>query len=374
MSVSNAISGKIRERAVPREEDVRGPFLRDQTAIIHSLPFRRLKHKTQVFFAPENDHICTRIEHVLHVATIAVTIVRGLNRSGWNLDEELAFAIGIGHDLGHAPFGHSGESALTELLKPFGGAFFHEINGLRVVDLLANDGQGLNLTFGVRDGIVCHNGERFEQTLDPAPAPNDLSRIRNRDCTPSTIEGCIVRFSDKIAYLGRDIEDGMEAGLIRDEEIPDKIRRELGRRNGEIIHALVLDLIESSRATGRIGLSEARFDVMKDLKQFNYERIYFHPKLKEYAKFSSRILRALFEHLMALLSDAGGDEERLCVAALPLDEGFGKFLRKMRSTYDTLRTPAHQKVLDYISGMTDSFALNCFRQITIPPPIRFPGA
>ena len=150
-----------RIRPKEKKTDCRGDFFRDQTAIIHSLPFRRLKHKTQVFFAPENDHICTRIEHVLHVATIAATICKGLNNSGnWDINAEMAFAIGLGHDLGHAPFGHSGERALNGIFKA--DAFKHEIHSLRVADKLANDGEGLNLTFGVRDGIICHCGESDE--------------------------------------------------------------------------------------------------------------------------------------------------------------------------------------------------------------------
>ncbi|HNV71740.1 MAG TPA: HD domain-containing protein, partial [Candidatus Ozemobacteraceae bacterium] len=276
-------------RSNPRPEDIRGPYLRDQTAIIHSLPFRRLKHKTQVFFAPENDHICTRIEHVMHVATIAATIARGLNRSGWKLDEDLAFAIGLGHDLGHAPFGHSGEAILDDLLKPFGQRFVHEVNGLRVVDALANDGEGLNLTFAVRDGIICHNGEKFEPALQPAERANVPELICDRNCRPSTFEGCIMRFADKIAYLGRDIEDGIDAGLIKESDIPDRIRQRMGSRNGEIIHTLVIDVIETSRKADAIRLSDETFSLMRELKTFNYQSIYLHPSLKEYESYCRNI-------------------------------------------------------------------------------------
>jgi dGTPase len=167
------------QRTEPRETDVRGDYFRDQTAIIHSTAFRRLKNKTQVFFAPENDHICTRIEHVLHVATIAATICKGLNKYGWELDIDMAYAIGLGHDLGHTPFGHAGEMALNKIL---GGnnAFVHEINSYRQVEYLAKKGQGLNLCFGVKDGIICHNGEKDEQYLKPSQILNNLDKIKTR--------------------------------------------------------------------------------------------------------------------------------------------------------------------------------------------------
>ena len=151
----SGLEDALRGRQRPRREDGRGPYYRDTTAIIHSSPFRRLKHKTQVFFAPSNDHICTRMEHVLHVASIASSICRTLG-----LDTEMAWAIGMGHDLGHTPFGHVGERIISRMAEERGlGKFEHEVNSLRVVDFLANGGNGLNLTYAVRDGIVCHNGE-----------------------------------------------------------------------------------------------------------------------------------------------------------------------------------------------------------------------
>lgn len=362
---------QLTQRLRPREEDVRGPYLRDQTAIIHSLPFRRLKHKTQVFFAPENDHLCTRIEHVMHVATVATTIARGLNKYGWRLNEELANAIGLGHDLGHAPFGHSGETILDEILRPHGELFMHELNGLRVIDHLANDGDGLNLTFAVRDGIVCHNGEKFEPSLKPAETPNDLAKLHDRNCRPSTWEGCIVRFADKIAYLGRDIEDAIEAGLITDSQIPETIRRELGAKNGEIIKTLVLDLIETSKSAGELRFSDDRFAVINELKRFNYQTIYFHPKLREYETFCRRIIRSLFEHLSDLLEKKGHDFTAYAASVIRLDRAFGNFLQKMHRFYAQEGDHPHRIVTDYISGMTDLYALSCIKEITLPPPLRF---
>lgn len=360
---------KLRERRTPREEDLRGPFLRDQTAIIHSLPFRRLKHKTQVFSAPENDHICTRIEHVMHVATIAVSIVRGLNRLGWCLDEEAAFAIGIGHDLGHPPFGHVGEHALDEILKEHGSGFMHEINGLRVVDLLANDGRGLNLTFAVRDGIVCHNGEKFEPSLVPAKSANIPETIHDRNALPSTWEGCIVRFSDKIAYLGRDIEDGIDAGLIAESDVPELVRRELGNRNGEIINTLVVDLIAASSGSGAIRFSPERFRIINELRRFNYERIYFHPRLQAYGSSISEIVRRLFIHLHGLVTRFGSDYSGYAASAVPLDRAFGNYLERMEPAYRLESAGPARMAADYLSGMTDEFALACLRQIIFPPPI-----
>ncbi|MDA3832250.1 MAG: HD domain-containing protein, partial [Spirochaetales bacterium] len=165
---------ELTKRDNAKEIDVRGAYFRDTTAIIHSYPYRRLKHKTQVFFAPSNDHICTRIEHVLHVATVAAAICKGLE-----LDSELAWAIGMGHDLGHAPFGHVGETVMNELMQNSGG-FKHELYSLRVVDHLAYYGRGLNLTYAVRDGIISHCGEVFEQTIVPDFCIKDLASIDDR--------------------------------------------------------------------------------------------------------------------------------------------------------------------------------------------------
>jgi dGTPase len=357
-------------RRSPREEDLRGPYLRDQTAIIHSLPFRRLKHKTQVFFAPENDHICTRIEHVMHVGTVAATIVRGLNQCGWNLSEEMACAIGFGHDLGHSPFGHSGEAVLNDMVKIYKESFIHEINGLRVVNFLANDGEGLNLTLGVRDGIVCHNGEKFEEHLAPAETVNVPEHITDRSCRPSTFEGCIVRYADKIAYLGRDLEDALEAGLVQESEIPERVQAVLGKKNGEIINAFILDIIHHSKDDGVIRLSPEKFDVMNELKRFNYSHIYFHPKLREYEKYCRTILCRLFEHLSELYSSHGREYHKYAESTMAFTRAYGKYLQRMDAFYQTEGFRPWRMAVDYISGMTDGYALSCMREITLPPVMK----
>ncbi|TCL68490.1 dGTPase [Hydrogenispora ethanolica] len=352
-----------------RQPDVRGDYFRDQTAIIHSMPFRRLKHKTQVFFAPENDHVCTRIEHVMHVATIAATICKGLNSSGWNLDAELAYATGLGHDLGHAPFGHSGEEILNQKLQGI-ASFIHEVNGYRVVEHLANGGRGLNLTYGVKDGIINHNGEQFEQYLRPVPHENRLEAMRDRNSLPSSYEGCIVRFADKIAYLGRDIEDAKIAGFIRTADIPEQILKELGTTNGEIINSLVIDVIESSRRQGAICFSDEKFEVVERLIEFNRKYIYNHPKIEAYKVFGQRIIAALFDYLMESYRKYGRDYPKYSEGS-KLERAFGKHLEEMDQFYQRTGAPPELMVTDYVAGMTDLYALECMKQITLPAPIQF---
>ncbi len=358
------------QRTHERRADVRGDYFRDQTAIIHSMPFRRLKHKTQVFFAPENDHVCTRIEHVMHVATIAATICKGLISDGWGLDIELAYATGLGHDLGHAPFGHSGEEVLNQKLQGV-GSFMHEINGYRVIEHLANGGRGLNLTYGVKDGIICHNGEHFEQFLEPATRPNTLEAINSRSYLPCSYEGCIVRFADKIAYLGRDIEDAKIAGFIKTQDIPAQILKELGNTNGEIINSLVIDVIESSRRQGRICFSDERYEVVDRLKRFNREYIYNHPKIEAYKVFGQRIIATIFDYLMDLYQRHGLDFARYQLGPIKLDRVFGRYLEEMDPFYRPKQARPETIITDYVAGMTDLYALECMKQITIPASISF---
>ncbi|MDR2010623.1 MAG: HD domain-containing protein [Bacteroidales bacterium] len=358
------------KRTIPRETDIRGNFFRDQTAIIHSTAFRRLKSKTQVFFAPENDHICTRIEHVLHVATIAATICKGLNTKGWDLDPDMAYAIGIGHDLGHTPFGHAGEKSLNKLL---GGnnAFVHEINSYRQAEYLTNNGSGLNLCYGVKDGIICHNGEKDEQYLKPSDTINDLDKIKDRSAIASSYEGCIMRFSDKIAYLGRDLEDAYTAGFITDKDVPEKVKKELGNRNGQIINTLIIDLIENSKDSDKIGFSNEKFELITELKHFNYNKIYNHHILKNYDSFCDKIINNLFSYLTDIFEKNKNDFKKYKISEIELDRYFGDYLERMYNFYNSHNEGITQIVTDYISGMTDFFALEAIKQITIPKPISF---
>lgn len=343
------------KRRTARPEDVRGPYFRDQTAIIHSLAFRRLKHKTQVFFSPENDHICTRIEHSLHVASIAATICKALG-----LDEELAHAIGLGHDLGHAPFGHAGEIALNDLLKT---PFVHEIHSLRVADQLENYGKGLNLTFAVRDGIVSHCGELDEQFVDIAKTPNNLDFIDKRPDCPSTWEACAVRISDSIAYLGRDLEDAIKANLIARDDIPESIQKNLGVRNSEIINNLVDDVIDYSSTHGNIGFSDKIFQLVTGFKQFSRRHIYQNPKMKYWNDYSRTVLFSIYQYLSQLFDKFQTDWDAYAASAIALDNKFGKYVHALEKVYEPVGFDPAIILQDYIAGMTDNYALHCFENI-----------
>lgn len=347
-------------RLEPRQEDVRGAFFRDQTAVLHSLPFRRLKHKAQVFFSPNNDHVCTRIEHSLHVATVAETIARGLGLNG-----EMAYAIGLAHDLGHAPFGHAGETVLDRK----SGGFIHEVHSLRVVDVLGNRGASLNLTYGVRDGILCHCGEKLDQELRPRAEVIDLSTVTGRDHFPCSFEGCVARMSDRIAYLGRDLEDAIYGGFIHQSDIPSEIADELGQKNGEIIDTLVLDVIRESEKRGAIALSDAKFSVLKELSAFSSRCIYRHPKVLRYRIFCERMIEQIFEYLIDLLNQHGRDSEVYGDCSFPLDRKFGMYLRSMKEIYEAQSDA--RIVTDYIAGMTDAYALQWMKGISLPEELSF---
>jgi len=345
----------LTSRQTERPEDVRGPYFRDQTAIIHSLAFRRLKHKTQVFFSPENDHICTRIEHSMHVASISATICKALG-----LDEELAHAIGLGHDLGHAPFGHAGELALNKLLnKPF----IHEVHSLRVADKLENYGRGLNLTFAVRDGIVSHCGEVDEQFVDVAPVPNDLNRIDFRPISPSTWEACAVRVSDSMAYLGRDLEDAIKANLITRNDIPENIQKKLGVRNSDIITNLVNDVIDWSSKNGKIGFSQEMFELLKEFKQFSRTHIYRNPKMVYWNDYSRTVLSSIYQYLNQLFNTFKTDWDAYAASKIALDNKFGKYMSSLKDVYEKCAYDIDIILKDYIAGMTDNYALHCFENI-----------
>lgn len=354
-----SLTRRTRERA----EDIRGAYYRDTTAIIHSSPFSRLKHKTQVFFAPANDHICTRMEHVLHVASIASTICKA-----FGLDSELAWAIGMGHDLGHTPFGHVGERIISSLFQERGlGSFEHEVNSLRVVRLLSNHGRGLNLTYAVQDGIVSHCGEHFLQRLSPDERVKDLDAIVTRkDLVPATWEGVAVRFSDSIAYLGRDWEDARRLGLLEGcPPLPDDVAEVLGRSNSAIINNLVMDLIENS-GSGGMGFSDRMYQAILEMSRYNYRYIYRSELLEGYTRYFTRLIRLIVGYLDELMAKYGTDrkgydEERNMLAA-----GFYAHLMELKDSYLEREGNLDRLVLDYVAGMSDNFALDCANEILKP--------
>ena len=296
-----------------REEDVRTCYQRDIDRIVHSKSFRRLMHKTQVFLRPEGDHYRTRMTHTLEVARIASTITRALG-----LNEDLAEAIAMGHDLGHTPFGHAGEVALTRCL---GKPFRHNEQSLRVVDVLENDGQGLNLTYEVRNGILCHTGDPW----------------------PETLEGMVVRRSDQIAYVNHDIDDAVRAGILSNEDIPDAVSDVLGHSHSQRINTLVTDAIFTSREAGTVMLSPAVDNALKTLRSFMFERVYRNPVAKGEEARAQDMLQRMFEYYVE-------NPE-----ALPED-----FHPQM--SFEGLE----RTVCDYIAGMTDKYAVDKFTEIFIP--------
>jgi dGTPase len=349
------------------QDSVRTVFERDSQRILYSLSFRRLRHKTQVFLLPENDHIATRMEHALYVASISTTIARALG-----LNSDLVNAIALGHDLGHAPFGHEGERALDEVSKKFGlsSGFEHELHSLRTVDYLAKligkEKAGLNLTFEVRDGIVSHYGETAEPLVEPdfGKDPMKLYETRRGIDKPATLEGCIVRIVDRVAYLGRDLEDALRAHLVREEEVPEEIGKILGINNGKIIGAMVEDLISANENhPGAIGFSEKINSAVRKLYVFNYDRIYRNPRVARHRENVHEIIRLLFERLHEYVTSLRKEEPEKPQVFTQLDY----FVRYTECERDS--SPA-QIVLDFISGMTDNYAVRCFEELYIPRGIR----
>lgn len=309
------------------------------------------------------------MEHVLHVSSIAHVIGRCLN-----LNIDLISAIAMGHDLGHPPFGHAGERVLDELLRDEGTAwgFKHEIHGLRVVDKLTNYGAGLNLTYEVRDGITTHCGESFDRVLEPDRSRDltKLEAITERDCMPSTLEGCLVRMVDRTAYLGRDLEDGIKAGLIHKTDIPPTIAHDLGADNGAIIGRFVNDIIANSIDKDAIVISKEVLALMEELKDFNYKRIYNHPEVVSKAKKSGHILELLYNELKTTLKKSDRGNDAAAVNAIVREaSSMEVFFHFIRNTNYNDETPAWRIAADYIAGMTDHFAERTYIQLFVPTPM-----
>ncbi len=311
-SFSDETKGRLHPED-PRAEDVRTVYQRDTDKIVHSKAFRRLMHKTQVFLRPEGDHYRTRMTHTLEVARIGRTITKALR-----LNEDLAEAIAMGHDLGHTPFGHAGEIALTECL---GQPFCHNEQSLRVVDMLENGGEGLNLSHEVRMGILGHTGQ----------------------FVPDTLEGQIVRWADRIAYINHDIDDALRAGILSNEDIPRHISRVLGESHSTRINTLVCDMITASRETGCICLTPQVETAVQDLREFMFERVYRNPVAKGEETKARDMLKRLYEYY------------HNHPEALPED------FQPQMSFEGMERT-----VCDYIAGMTDNYAVDKYTELFIP--------
>jgi dGTPase len=309
------------------------------------------------------------MEHVLHVSSISSVIGRCLR-----LNTDLINAIAKAHDLGHPPFGHSGERALDDILLKHDvkSGFKHEIHGLRVVDSLTNLGAGLNLTYEVRDGIVTHCGEKFERSISPDRSRDlkKLSEIDDRTFYPSTLEGCLVRMVDRIAYLGRDLEDGIKAGLVKKSDVPRDVTRGLGTDNGQIIGRMVHDVIAHSIDRDSIEMSKETFGLMTMLKEFNYERIYRHPDVEAKAGKATRMLEVLFAEILRILDESDrGKEKRYVETSVKNAPALGVLFDFIKNSNYVVSTPAWRITTDYVAGMSDVFAQRTYIQLFLPAPM-----
>lgn len=299
-------AGRVR----PEPPDgVRSEFQRDRDRIIHAKAFRRLMHKTQVFISPDGDHYRTRLTHTLEMMQVSRTIARSLG-----LNEDLTEAIALGHDLGHTPFGHTGEEALGRALKPHGRTFRHNQHSLRVVDRIERDGAGLNLTEEVRDGILNHTGSG----------------------RPATHEGAIVQTADRIAYVNHDVDDALRAGVISARSLPPKPIEVLGEKMSQRIDTLVRDMILTSRERGRVSLSIEVYEALMELRAWLFDNVYRNPRSRQNEK-AAGVVVALFEHFL------DHPEERRSSDPDPVTE-----------------------TVDFVAGMTDRFAISTYRSIFVP--------
>lgn len=301
-----------RERAI-EPCTIRTAFTRDRDRIIHCKSFRRLKHKTQVFLSPQGDHYRTRLTHTLEVSQIARTIARALR-----LNEDLTEAIAMGHDLGHTPFGHSGEDVLNRLTP---GGFEHNVQSLRVVEKLENDGAGLNLTYEVRDGIVNHK----------------------KNCNAVTLEGHVVSYADRIAYINHDIDDAIRAGVLKEADLPRECIETLGASHGKRIDSMIRDVVSVSYGKPVIGMSEHVYGSFNRLRDFMFENVYKNPVAKSEENKAKRVIEELFVYYTAHID------------ALPKD-----FLLYLDSD------GAERVVADYIACMTDNYAVMQYERLFVP--------
>ena len=336
-------------RLKQEESDIRPAYFRDIDRIIYSLSYTRYIDKTQVFSLKENDHISKRIIHVQFVSKIAKTIGRALG-----LNEDLIEAIALGHDLGHVPFGHVGEKILNDISLKYDNTYFnHNAQSVRELMSLEKNGQGLNITIQVLDGILCHNGEflsgkyipkkKSVQTFLDDYNNTYINEKANTMLIPMTLEGCVVRISDIVGYIGRDIEDAIMLGILKKEELPKEIKSVLGNNNREIINTIVTDIINNSLNKPYLLLSDDVYKALKDLKNFNYKHIYDKANTKEQIKKYEEMFNFLFQFFLNDLENKNKDSII-----------YQDFLNNMNEEYKR-KTKNTRIVIDYIAGMTDDY-------------------
>lgn len=337
-------------RLLPEEEDIRPAFFHDADRIIYALSYTRYLDKTQVYSYQENDHISKRIVHVQFVSKIARTIGRALN-----LNEDLIEAIALGHDIGHTPLGHRGEAILNEICqKELHETFAHNIQSVRNYMEIENHGLGLNLSIQVLDGIMCHNGEMLSPIYQPNSEKTPEEFLKeyhesyfgnevSKKMHPMTLEGCVVRISDIIAYIGRDIEDAITLGLFDRKDIPEEIVNVLGNNNRDIINNITLDIIRESTDKPYIKLSDEVFYTLNKLKNFNYQHIYHHALSNEQDQEYRKDMQTLYQRY---LDDIKKENRKSVIYNVFLDNMSSDYLKKNRP---------ERIVIDFLSGMTDDF-------------------
>ena len=343
-------------RLLINNDDFRTPYFRDIDRVIYSLSYTRYIDKTQVFSFENNDMISKRMTHIQLVSKIARTIGRGLA-----LNEDLIEAASLGHDLGHVPFGHEGEKILNKLSQKYNeGYFHHNVQSVRTLMNIENGGIGNNITLQVLDAILCHNGEELQMKYDPCHKTKEefLEEYNNcyfdknalKQLKPMTLEGCVVRISDVIAYVGKDIEDAIRLNKIKSTDIPKEIVQVLGTTNSEIVNTIVVDIIENSMDKNYISMSSEIYTAINSLIKFNYENIYLKANTKIQLEKIDKMFESLFDlyYNQIINNDNNGDI-------------YTMFLNDMSKYYNENTTPA-RKVIDYISGMTDNFFIEQYKK------------
>ncbi len=343
-----------KEESTPDKLNIRPAYFHDTDRILHCLSYSRYNGKTQVFPQPENDHITRRILHVQLVSKIARTLGRF-----FNANEDLIEAISLAHDIGHAPLGHAGEEVIAKILQTNNkGNFLHHAQSVRILDYLEDNGRGLNLTLQVLDGVLGHNGELLTQHIKFFPENLNYNTLDNnllncfkltspydnlKKISPSTLEGAIVRISDIIAYIGRDIDDALLRGLINVKMLPQEAACFIGNDNRHIINNLIMDIVHNTDLSkNALSFSELGFGAMNSLLQFNYNNIYKHPELLKELEKNKQIIKIMFEkYLNDIMSNTNSDI-------------WDEFINKMPKTY-LEENNEYRIVADYISGMTDNF-------------------